>query len=368
MSEKEKRKIIRELEITNYRRFKKLKVERIACVNLFVGKNNSGKTTLLEALEIISSGGNEAIFKSLEKRQELLVSPSEGPNLKSEVEVDVSCLFHGHNPSVPEPSFEIKSGEAVLHCEVVEKGNEAFPTPFGPSELAFSYKYSKSPNQSTMASYPLSGKYGINFEMLKRRGPQRRYTSDGSANVQMVGTAEVSMWQLSQLWADIALTPEQEDVIQALQIIESGIEDIVFTTSDQSLAPSAFLKSSSEKDRIRLGSLGDGMKRILTLIMNLVSAKNGVLLVDEIDTGLHYSVIEDMWRVIIKTAIRLDIQVFATTHSRDCLDALAGVLEDEEDWGDDIVQVHRIEADNEKTVAYSRDEIITAARSHIEVR
>jgi AAA15 family ATPase/GTPase len=57
---------------------------------------------------------------------------------------------------------------------------------------------------------------------------------------------------------------------------------------------------------------------MLGLALAIVNAKNGVLLVDEIDTGLHYTVMSDMWKMIWKTAKRLNVQVFATTNSNDC--------------------------------------------------
>ena len=71
--------------------------------------------------------------------------------------------------------------------------------------------------------------------------------------------------------------------------------------------------------------MGDGIWRLLALALSLVRARRGVLMIDEIDTGLHYSALEDMWRLVGLTAKRLDIQVFATTHSSDCWKALAAV-------------------------------------------
>ena len=54
------------------------------------------------------------------------------------------------------------------------------------------------------------------------------------------------------------------------------------------------------------------MWRMLGLALALANAKGGVLLVDEIDTGLHYSIMGDMWRMVGKLAATLDVQVFAT--------------------------------------------------------
>ena len=91
------------------------------------------------------------------------------------------------------------------------------------------------------------------------------------------------------------------------------------------------------------------------------------MLVDEIDTGLHHSVMVDMWRLVIETAQRLDIQVFATTHSLDCVDALAQIRRKYPEIAAEVT-VHRVEKNAPKTVVYEMDEIVIAAEGHIEVR
>jgi predicted ATPase len=72
---------------------------------------------------------------------------------------------------------------------------------------------------------------------------------------------------------------------------------------------------------VPLRILGDGVNRLFGLILSLVSAKGGVLLVDEIETGFHYSIMPDVWKTVFRVAADLDIQVFATTHSWDCIEA-----------------------------------------------
>jgi len=106
---------------------------------------------------------------------------------------------------------------------------------------------------------------------------------------------------------------------------------------------------------------------LLVLAMNLVRSAGGYLLVDEIDTGLHYSVMVKMWKLVVETARRLDIQVFATTHSLDCIQALAGLYESEPDVRDDI-SLHRIEKGAPASIRYSADEILNAAQRQVEVR
>jgi AAA15 family ATPase/GTPase len=103
---------------------------------------------------------------------------------------------------------------------------------------------------------------------------------------------------------------------------------------------------------------------MLALSVSLAHPSTKFLLVDEIDTGLHHSAMVDMWRMVTETAKTLDVQVFATTHSRDCVDALAAVCTDN---GTDI-SLQRIEAGKDRSISYSEGEIIAAAKYGIETR
>ena len=116
--------------------------------------------------------------------------------------------------------------------------------------------------------------------------------------------------------------------------------------------------------RVPIGSMGDGVWRLLGIALSLVRAERGILLIDEIDTGLHYSVLVDMWRLVYETAKRLEVQIFATTHSRDCYEALASVAE----AGRYDISLQRIERGKPLAIAFSEAEIVQAAERGIEVR
>ena len=83
------------------------------------------------------------------------------------------------------------------------------------------------------------------------------------------------------------------------------------------------------------------------------------------DIGLHYTALVDMWRMVKQTAEKLDVQVFATTHSRDCIDALAAIARPDVTTGSEVT-IQRIEG--ERAVSYSEREIVLAAERGIEVR
>jgi AAA15 family ATPase/GTPase len=106
----------------------------------------------------------------------------------------------------------------------------------------------------------------------------------------------------------------------------------------------------------------------LAIVASLVSVGKGTLLVDEIDTGLYYAVLKDMWKLILETAQKQNAQVFATTHSWDCVKAFQQALDEFQnpEFGR-LIRLERI--DNQiKTVPYLADELGIAVEQGIEVR
>ncbi len=116
-----------------------------------------------------------------------------------------------------------------------------------------------------------------------------------------------------------------------------------------------------------IGSLGDGVWRMLAIAISLAVSQNGILLIDEIDTGLHYSVLEKLWHMVMKTAKDLNVQVFATTHSYDCITSLASICHADSEAKSEVT-IQRIEAGKKKAVAYDEGDIVMAAERHIEMR
>ena len=89
---------------------------------------------------------------------------------------------------------------------------------------------------------------------------------------------------------------------------------------------------------VPLRSFGDGLNRLFGIVLSLVNAKGGLLLIDEFENGMHYTVQADAWRAIFSLARRLDIQVFATSHSWDSIEAFQKAAhEDPEEWVDSTV-------------------------------
>ena len=153
----------------------------------------------------------------------------------------------------------------------------------------------------------------------------------------------------ASLFEEIVLRPEEDMVLDALRIIEPSIERIApariatdCSGSASSRRSSIFVRLKGVKDRIPIVSMGDGIGRLLGLALNVAHTENGILLIDEIDTGLHHTVMKEMWKFLYAVARTYNVQVFATTHSRDCYESLATVCRESVSDNSDVT-IQRIE-------------------------
>lgn len=103
--------------------------------------------------------------------------------------------------------------------------------------------------------------------------------------------------------------------------------------------------------------MGEGVLRIVSLLAQIVSLPpGGICLIDEIDTGLHFTALPTMWKAILQAARQHDIQLFVTTHSDECVRALVDVLKGEDrPLADADCKLYRLEQEAERTRAYDYD-------------
>jgi len=174
--------------------------------------------------------------------------------------------------------------------------------------------------------------------------------------------------ELLVLWDDTNKNNLIEYAVIAMQLIKDDIKDISFIgvpSGSNNLIP--HIGIAGKPTKLPLRRFGDGMTRLLGLSLALSSCRNGALFIDEIETGLHYSILPDVWKLIFKTARDLNVQVFATTHSKDCIEAFTQAAIDDEESDGTLI---RLENKNGsiKSVNFSEDELETVARRDIEVR
>jgi len=357
--------------IKRFRQFQAFELPGLTRVNLLVGRNNAGKTSLLEAIEILALGGRtSSLLRSLRRRGEVSSATSEEGLTR--MEPDVRHLFPGHRLEAGLSfEFEARSDTVTNHvwCEVKRDESQLELSPDAMDlepRLALKLRGPEAPEGIELRVSTGGTLLGDPPRRVQVLSPQRT-TPQGGPPVVFLGTEGASGGSLQQIWDSLVLTSEEEKVTSAMKIIEPSIERLAFTSREPRASSAAFVKLAGEDHRVPLGSLGDGTRRLLGLAIFLARATGGVLLIDEIDTGLHYTTLESMWRFVIETARRLDVQVFATTHSGDCVRALAWLQSDDPALAAEV-SVHRVDRGGDASVPYSAAEIETAARHHIEVR
>jgi AAA15 family ATPase/GTPase len=126
------------------------------------------------------------------------------------------------------------------------------------------------------------------------------------------------------------------------------------------------VRSASFARPVPLRSFGDGLNRLFGIVLSLVNAKGGLLLIDEFENGMHYTVQLDTWRAIFRLAQTLDVQVFATSHSWDAIEAFQKAAAETPEDGV-LIRLSRKGEDIVPTI-FREDELAVATRDRIEVR
>ncbi|MEM6843833.1 MAG: AAA family ATPase [Bacteroidota bacterium] len=357
------------LDIKNYRNLKNLEIEKLARVNLITGKNNTGKTSLLEAVSLyVGRGSIVSIDELLRKRGEFFSGLDN--DLKNNLQSYVS-LFNNPNREINiSQDYELKI-EVFLEPQAPE--NETFP-----SKKALNIKIQfqeKDPPALLIITFSDASPREHNMSKINRDNDflfrdQWKGLPPKHAFVRTFHTEE----ELARLWDNIASTYKEKQLVAALKLIDSEVESLDFIKDESKLdGRKAVVKIGNS--RLPLKSMGDGMNRILTIFLPLVNIdkeSGGYLLIDEFENGLHYTVQEELWRMIFKLAKDLNVQVFATTHSNDCIRAFENVLNDSNQSEGQYFRLEKFSdpafGEAIKPIFYSSSDLEAAIDQNIETR
>lgn len=361
--------MLKSLKIENFRCFQTFELQQLGRLNLLVGTNNSGKTSILEAVQLLKSQSNlESLREVMIGRGEYILSDERGSD-----ELDIRHLFYGREID-QDSRFSIfgnnhNDEERITVCIERKEEQKEFQQQNlfqDIRELVLVIEWLGQNGESL--KFPLSSQEGLLSDYLKRI---RRDLKDSTSKTQFVTSSSLTNRKMIELFNEVVLTPQENLVTAALQTIEPSIDRIASLGSQKyrySGSRGGFMVRLTDGDqRIPIGSMGDGIWRMLGLTLAIVNARNGVLLVDEIDTGLHFSAMSDMWKLIWETAKRLNVQVFATTHNSDCWMSLA-TIESNESSSEEGITIQRIEKGKPNSIVFTEKQILIAAERGIEVR
>jgi ABC-type cobalamin/Fe3+-siderophores transport system ATPase subunit len=337
-------------------------LQQLGRLNLLVGTNNSGKTSILEAVQLLNSPNFESLRDVMIDRGEYVWTAENGNNR----EIDIKHLFYEHEIHVGSKfSISGSDGSSIEKVVVSIEDNDQLPRVENSGPLALAVNYLKQENITIKV--PLSINQGLPANSLRSPGELKNL----GVRTQYVTTSSLTTRDMLTLFDQIVLTPEEDIVTESLRTIEPRIERIASVGGGRYVSLSSpgglVVRLVGSKHRIPLGSMGDGMRRILGLTLAIVNARDGVLLVDEIDTGLHFSAMSDMWKLIWETAKRLNVQVFATTHNSDCWTSLAAIASTESP-SEEGITIQRIEKGKPNSIVFTERQVVIAAERGIEVR
>jgi len=350
------------LDIEGFRGFKRLHVGGLSRVNLVVGANNSGKSALLEAIEAVASEQSPFVLhRAALERGEWRPGRTRGHD-DDVVHLDVRHWFHGHELAAGS-RFSIRA-EGTHELEVsraVERVPPEAPSPpFVPGGLMITLRQ----NRMTVPVPPLpllpDGFLGASPASVVAEHDARLRPPVAFLTTRRLGPDE-----LVPLWNNLVLTPSEESTVRALRLVEPRIERIAISGGSGPAIAQILLQGSARP--VPLGTLGEGVSRLLALALKLATARGGVLLVDEIESGLHWTVMPKLWRFLVETARELDVQVFATTHSKDCIEGVAELHEEHPSLASEV-GVHRLEVGRETTVRLDAGRVAEHVAMDLETR
>jgi predicted ATPase len=364
------------ISIHGFRCFESFSLSNLSRINLLVGKNNSGKTSVLEAIQLLASDARlEVLRDSLLSRGEYMFSEERSRRR----DLDIKHLFSGH--TLRQGSSFTLSAETEQGTEQVAMEIEETDWPAKQAHLFYSnanrdfedipgfvLSIKSGSIQDEILKIPLTSEFGLPITYVERL---RRDPKSLGYRTRFVPSSSLSRENMVELFDEVVLQPEEAFVIEALQAIEPSIERIasfgVDTFPARATRGGFVVRLKGDDQRIPIGSMGDGIWRMLGLTLAIVNARNGYLLVDEIDTGLHFSAMANLWKLLWNASNRLNVQVFATTHSSDCWKSLE-IISDQSMQADNSVSIHRIEHSAKESVVFTNSQLVIAAEKGIEVR
>ena len=373
---------LQDLVITGFRGIRKLAIGRLGRVTLLAGKNGVGKTTVLEAVQVYASRGSYSVLSGLlRERDELMAADEDESKI---VTPDFVALFHGRDArggritvgpqNVVGKALTLE--DVVLDDELAALVDRVSPDIDGDDSLrGLRADFGEDRQFLPVVSVPQDrGSHRVFTRVpLELRRAFRRFSDDGTESTripwQAVGPGLLASHEIARLWGRIALTDYEHLVEEALRLVMGDRVQRVAIVGDgpRGRHSKAIVRLKGRSDPVPLKSLGDGAVRLFGLALALANSPNGLLLIDEVENGLHHSLQKAFWSIVLSTAQANNVQVLATTHSFDCVRGFAEAANETTEVDCALVRVAR-KGGATWAVEYSEEDLRIAAEQGIEVR
>ncbi|AFY90100.1 MAG: DNA replication and repair protein RecF [Chroococcidiopsis cubana SAG 39.79] len=359
--------MLRSLTLKNFRCFQSFTIEPLERINLISGKNNVGKTSLLEAIFIsINPIGYDAVLRIEQIRslasRDRFKTLEEWRNIFYEQELERTININTIEQSNIQRSLKIFMANEMSQMSVPLfqedetipfRTNESLMTGFRKYDgLVFEYEY---PN-------------GVTRNFLRADGRAQKSYPRFPEGFPFVGiyitTNTRSHREDAERFSNLERVGKQDEIVKALRLLEPRLQRLTLLLVGRGLIVHGDI---GMRELVPLTLMGEGMGRLLSIILAIATARGGIVLIDEIENGLHYSVLVDVWRAIADAARRSDVQIFATTHSYECILAAHKAFETSEKYD---FRYHRLEQVNNdiQAITYDRETLATSDEMNLEMR
>lgn len=385
------------LLISNFRGIEDLSLSRLGRVTLLAGNNSVGKTTILDAIQIFAARGRFPVLRQvLADREEFhTVTDGDGDSI---LEPDCTALFFSQDSTMRQrisigssqiedqlrmemtslDDKQIERLERILPSAVPGASMQGLKTSFGGKEQITPWIVTQ--EETRTAPNAKGTWYHLNYREMSRL--LKKDEPLPAIKCVSLGTGLIEDDVLSQFWDKVLLTLDEDHAIQALSLIfGDNIERVAVIGGDSVLfreerlirrlrwsgGDRFIVKLKDSGQLVPLKRLGDGALRLFSIALALANSRDGILLIDEVENGIHYSIQRMFWNMVLKTARKNNVQVLATTHSWDCITGFAYAANDNTDIDGLLIRLDKDEY-GFRTTEYSEEELLTAVQQDIEVR
>ena len=368
--------MIKRLCLENFKGFKRLELPEIATITLIGGQNNVGKTSLLEAIFLFYDLNNPGLFLRHLAWRGIDVSSADADTL-------IAPAFRDFDLQQP---LKIAIDDEIYHVVVEVTFNPSF------SQRSISIDLDKvvdgvpqvQTNLVPQMSYALNLTYTIDGQEARSTqlvvvpsptglsiqfnpGPMKPFPEPMRRMAIYLGLRmKIDPGEDASRFSQLDIEKRSQQVREFLQVLEPNLKELSSVSLPQQRP--VMYADVGMKRKIPVTFLGEGMSRLLSIILAIATAKNGIVLIDEVDTGIHHSRMPKIWEGICKAARAFNCQIFATTHSYECLQA-AHIGIAQANMGNDFRYI-RLEKHEQETIAktYTHEVLGAALARGWEVR
>ena len=289
--------MIEEIEIVEYKGFKNLKLENLSQINIISGKNNVGKTALLEALFIYENIEKDFCLTGILSAKDTFSFIGENRNINKR-----KLKNYLQKINYKTKNLEIKP-------KTIHKLND--------KEKEEIKKFNQDYTQFLVTYYD---EEHLNIDTIDNT------FSDNTFYTNYINSSKPSNERLVKLYSNIQSKGIQHKFLTYLKLLDNDIEWIEPQLLDDEMLLRINLKNPERS--LVSSELGEGTNRYIEILTSLLSNPKGIVFIDEVENGIHYTKLYDIWRAIIEIVQKEDIQLFVTTHDLESIEALALASED----------------------------------------